>query len=166
MKKSFEGSSVGTSLILVIFILLCLLTFGTLSMISANADNKLSISSAENVVEFYLADAKAQTKIKDIDKILQVLYDESENEQEYYENVYKHFKNDTEVVVSQGEELDLNFITTVSTKEILSSQLRVIYPNNAQKSCYKIQSWKLVNTKVWEESSDQNIWDGQGVPKK
>lgn len=58
-KKKF-GISVGTASILEIFLLLCLTTFATLSVVSSNADNNLSKKSAEYTKSYYTADNGAE----------------------------------------------------------------------------------------------------------
>ena len=52
-KKKHFSMNVGISWILVIFILLCLVTFGVLSMVSANSDYQMSKKTADRVTAFY-----------------------------------------------------------------------------------------------------------------
>ncbi|HEX3038224.1 MAG TPA: hypothetical protein VHO94_04435 [Oscillospiraceae bacterium] len=68
--------SVGTSSILMIFVVLCLTTFGVLSYVTANADYKLSQKNADAVTAYYKADTKANELLKTIDSQL-LLADES-----------------------------------------------------------------------------------------
>ena len=67
------GLSVGTSSILVIFVLLCLTTFATLSMVSANADFNLTERAAEAVADYYAADAAAEERLARIVQALHAL---------------------------------------------------------------------------------------------
>ena len=62
--------SVGTSSILMIFVVLCLTTFGVLSYVTANADYKLSKKNADAVTAYYKADTKANELLKTIDSQL------------------------------------------------------------------------------------------------
>jgi hypothetical protein len=62
--------TVGTSSILMIFVVLCLTTFGVLSFVTANADYKLSNKNAEAVTAYYQADSKANELLKTIDSEL------------------------------------------------------------------------------------------------
>lgn len=62
--------SVGTSSILMIFVVLCLTTFGVLSYVTANADYKLSQKNADAVTAYYQADSKANELLKTIDSQL------------------------------------------------------------------------------------------------
>ncbi|WP_444642742.1 hypothetical protein ACRQU7_00100 [Caproiciproducens sp. R1] len=61
---------VGASSILMIFVVLCLTTFGILSYVTANADNKISTKNAETVENYYTATAIAEQKLQKIDEAL------------------------------------------------------------------------------------------------
>ena len=54
------GIGVGGSSILAVFVILCLTTFATLSLVSAQADLRLSRRAADSVTLYYQADAQAQ----------------------------------------------------------------------------------------------------------
>lgn len=54
------GLNIGASSILVVFILLCLVTFATLSLVSANADYRLSKRVADHTGAYYDATASAR----------------------------------------------------------------------------------------------------------
>jgi hypothetical protein len=62
--------SVGGSSILMIFVVLCLTTFGILSYVTANADCKISIKNADTVKNYYEAGASVQTRLEQIDGAL------------------------------------------------------------------------------------------------
>lgn len=57
------GLNIGASSILVVFILLCLVTFSVLSLVSANADYKLSKKIADHTQDYYIAVSKAQEQL-------------------------------------------------------------------------------------------------------
>ena len=52
-KKMTGGINVGTSSILVTFVLLCLVTFAALSFLSANSDYRLSKQTAQRTTDYY-----------------------------------------------------------------------------------------------------------------
>lgn len=62
-KKKKNGITIGTSLILVTFVLLCLVAFSVLSFASANADYAKSTQTAEHTKDYYAAVSSAETKI-------------------------------------------------------------------------------------------------------
>lgn len=61
---------VGASSILMIFVVLCLTTFGILSYVTANADNKISTKNAETVESYYAGTVAAEEKLQKIDLAL------------------------------------------------------------------------------------------------
>ena len=51
-KKTRIGLNIGTSSILLVFVLLCMVTFAVLSFVSANADYKLSRSLGDRTAAY------------------------------------------------------------------------------------------------------------------
>ncbi len=144
MKQKSKGSAIGISLILVVFILLCLITFGTLSYLQARADNALSVSAAENTLAFYQADFTAQTTLAQIDASLASAYVASEDSVDAYASALQSmYQADDAVQVVQGVDgITVTFTTIVSEKEVLVGTLAVPYP--AGETYYTITSWVLV----------------------
>ena len=67
-KKGFGG--MGASSVLMIFIVLCLTTFGVLSLVSARADARLTRKQQQAVETYYAADAQADAVLRAIDEAL------------------------------------------------------------------------------------------------
>ena len=65
-KNHSAGVSIGMVSILMIFVVLCLTTFATLSFVSARADLKLSKKASDSVSEYYAADSAAETYLAQI----------------------------------------------------------------------------------------------------
>lgn len=63
------GIQVGSSSILVTFVLLCLITFATLSLVTVKGDERLSQSAGEKIKEYYEADGQAHKMIAQADII-------------------------------------------------------------------------------------------------
>ena len=68
-KKSI-GVGIGSSSILVIFVILCLTTFSALSLVSANADLKLTMRTNSAITDCYNADSLDEEKIESIAKFI------------------------------------------------------------------------------------------------
>lgn len=64
-KRLYPG--VGVSSILMIFLVLCLTSFGVLSLFSARSDWNLTRKNRESVLNYYAADAKVQQVLRQID---------------------------------------------------------------------------------------------------
>ena len=69
---------IGISSILLIFVILCLLTFAVLSLVSANADYKLVKKNSAHTHEVYEAENSANELMDKIDSILKSTYQSSD----------------------------------------------------------------------------------------
>ena len=70
---------IGISSILLIFVILCLLTFAVLSLVSANADYKLVKKNSAHTHEVYEAENSANELMDKIDSILKSTYQSSDS---------------------------------------------------------------------------------------
>ena len=91
--KLNTGISVGSSSILVIFVVLCLTTFATLSLVSANADYKLTSRVAEETAGYYVADAQAEELLMQIDQGLDLSYATAQVYAEYQKPLGQSLKD-------------------------------------------------------------------------
>ena len=69
-KKISFGTGTGSASILVIFVILCLVSFAALSIVSANADYKLSTKVLNRTTAYYEAVGKAQSLLAQLDQTL------------------------------------------------------------------------------------------------
>ena len=106
--------NVGSSSILLIFVILCLISFATLSIVSANA--------------YYQACNQAQEDIASIDSTLAAVYANSFDEEEYFMAV-GHKKN---------------YIVSISALQTLSVTLEILYPQQEGDPFYRITSWQVL----------------------
>lgn len=120
--------NVGSSSILLIFVILCLISFATLSIVSANADAKLSRRVAERTAAYYEACNQAQEDIASIDRTLAAVYAESFDEDEYYMAV-GHRKT---------------YLVAISDLQTLSVTLDILYPQQEGDPFYSITSWQVI----------------------
>lgn len=63
------GLNIGASSILVVFVILCLVTFSVLSLVSANADYKLSKKVADRTLAYYDAVCQAEVRLSELGSI-------------------------------------------------------------------------------------------------
>lgn len=62
--------AVGAPSLIMIFVVLCLTCFASLSMVSANADMRLAERAADNTAKWYAADAAAQGRLAELDALI------------------------------------------------------------------------------------------------
>ncbi|MBE5873941.1 MAG: hypothetical protein E7287_05975 [Lachnospiraceae bacterium] len=127
-KKHSFGINIGSASILLIFVLLCLISFATLSIVSANADSKLTNKVLERTTAYYDACNKAEASLAEIDKTLIRVYLESDNADAYFASV-GHSKS---------------FNITVSEMQTLVVQIEILYPENDEDTFYRIKKWQVV----------------------
>ena len=126
-RKSY-GANVGSSSILLIFILLCLVSFAALSIVSANADMKLSDKVVSRTTSYYEACNLAEEELSTLDSTLWDAYNTTTCKEEYFNLV--------------GQ----NKIITIPTNEgeNLVVEVDILYPEQTGDTCYKIESYKLL----------------------
>ena len=91
-KKNFSITNIGTVSLLMIFIILCMVTFAALSLSSAAADHRFSQKMADHSKEYYKASGQAETKLAEIDHILDIAYKGAESDDDYYQQIKDSFQ--------------------------------------------------------------------------
>lgn len=133
--------NVGSSSILLIFVILCLISFATLSIVSANADAKLSNRVVERTSAYYEACNRAQTDIASMDNTLAAIYDDSFDEDEYFMAV-GHKKT---------------YIFPISGLQTLSVTLDILYPQEDGDPFYRITSWQVITDSSDLEDDEEPV---------
>ena len=132
-KKSY-GISVGTSSILVIIVILSLVCFAGLSVVSANADYRLSKKLAERTTTYYQASSAAHQDLALLDAKLQQIFTESDSESEYMDKIKE----------SLSDSLTFNYVISDSQSLIVS--VTPVYPENAEDALFTIDRFQVVTT--------------------
>lgn len=133
--------NVGSSSILLIFVILCLISFATLSIVSANADARLSRRVVERTTAYYEACNQAQADIASIDNTLVSVYADSLDEDEYFMAV-GHKKT---------------YIVAISDLQTLSVTLDILYPQQEGDPFYRITSWQVVTDSSALEDEEDSV---------
>ncbi|MGN0402002.1 MAG: hypothetical protein ACI4HQ_07040 [Acetatifactor sp.] len=126
-KKDYFGINVGTVSMVLIFVLLCLVSFAVLSIVSANADKSLSAKIADRTANYYTACNTAHTYLADTDRELSAAYEQSAGEEEYFSKV--------------GH--DKSFTIPISDTQTLLVEIEILYPQTADDTFYRIRNWKV-----------------------
>lgn len=130
-KASF-GVNIGSASILLIFVLLCLISFATLSIVSANADSKLTKKVLERTTAYYEACSQAHITLAELDSYLSDAYKASSDKEQYFQTVgHKRF-----------------FEFPISDVQHLIVQLEILYPETAEDTFYQISVWNVVQEKT------------------
>lgn len=129
-KKLSISLNVGSSSILLIFVLLCLISFATLSIISAKADSKLSSKVLDRTSAYYNACNEAEKALAGVDCTLAEVYVQSKNAEDYF-NTVGHNKS---------------YIISISDLQTLQVTIEILYPEQDNDTFYSITSWQVLNT--------------------
>ncbi len=132
---------VGSSSILLIFVVLCLISFATLSIVSANADAKLSQRVLERTSAYYAACNQAQADIAHMDDTLTAIYADSLNEEEYF--------------AAAGYQK--SYVIPISDLQSLSVTLDILYPTDPGDPFYRITSWQVISDGDIPDEDDGSI---------
>lgn len=133
-KLSF-GLNVGSSSILLVFVLLCLVLFAALSIISANADNKLTKKVLERTTAYYTACNDAELTLSELDESLVTAYKNSIDETDYFSKV--------------GHQQSYTF--PISDLQYLKVDVEITYPKNDKDTFYFVKKWQVVSNELITE---------------
>ncbi|MBD5482589.1 MAG: hypothetical protein HDR15_08750 [Lachnospiraceae bacterium] len=128
MKQKRYGVNVGSSSLLIIFVVVCLVSFAALSIVSANSDYKLTKRMAERETNYYNACNDAYRALASIDRTLLSLYESSDSEDDFY--------------AQAG--YTKSFTYPVSDIQSLRVVLQIHYPRNDADPRYTITEWQIV----------------------
>ncbi len=164
MKTNKQQSSfvnIGSSSLLIIFLILCLATFAILSISSAKSDYSFSERLAGRKTQYYEASAEASRILDSIDTKLEDLAgaDSSGGKTAYMDQVISSFHetqiDDTTLLCrSANGETVISYQIPTGDKQVLDIQIRVTdYTQNP--AYYEIKSWHVISTDSWE--GDQTL---------
>lgn len=119
---------VGSASLLMIFVILCLVSFATLSIVSANADRKLTNKVLERTDAYYDACNEAETELAALDESLENAYASASSETEYY------------AAAGRGK----TFTVSVSDLQMLQVTVEILYPAASGDPYYRITGWQVL----------------------
>lgn len=129
-KKRQFGMNIGSASILLVFVILCLVSFAVLSIVSANADSRLSTRVLERTTAYYDACNQAEQSLAGMDNTLRRVYEASDSEDAYYGSV-GHGKS---------------YVIPISDLQSLQVTIEILYPLSADDTFYRITAWQILNT--------------------
>lgn len=151
----------GVSLMLLIFLSLCLITFSLLSLSGATADENLSQKAAQRTTQYYAAVSSANEILSQIDTALAVYLGEAVHADDP-EAVYKSScAAITETVPSvswDAQEAMITFSVPITDEQIIRVALRPEYPAGNDDTLFQITAFQTVNTGEWMPDKSENLF--------
>jgi hypothetical protein len=146
---------VGISSVLLIFVVLCMVTFAILSVVSANADYKLSEKLVEHTEEYYVACNTAEAMLADIDEILLDAYQNTDDASAYLAYIAEKLKTQSTVTWKKPQ---LSYEVSINEGQSLQVVLDIVYPQKKGESFYEISGWKVISVKEWTPDNHVNVY--------
>ena len=161
-KKGLDSFvNIGSASLLVVFLVLCFLSFASLSLSSAMNDYSFASRMAGKISEYYEASNQAEDIAASIDEMLKTVYADVNAQDDAY---YKALKENIEsgqipdaairYVLSGTEPPVISYVVSIGESEELLVELLVCSPE--KDGCYyKILTWKKYRTEEW--NADQTL---------
>ena len=139
-------TTIGFSSILVIFVMLSLTTFTVLTLVSANADYKLSKRVAERTTDYYSADTRAEEKLALIDDALDKAYiSYGRLDSGIVENALGSIEG-LEISNEGMAVTDVTFSEKISDSQSLVVELFIPPDVMEGRGFYELAKWQVINT--------------------
>jgi hypothetical protein len=163
MNKKKQGFiHIGFSSILMVFTMLCLVTFATLSLITANSDYRLSKKAADKTTAYYQADTAAKNYLLQLDTALSDLYEQCSDREHFFSGLPEVMQSltpadtisDVKTTVADSQ-IICAFQVTINEVQQLEVTLALSYPEHPGDEFYKITQWQTVTTN--EPAADDTL---------
>jgi len=128
-KKSQFSISIGLPSILLIFVILCLVSFGILSLVSANSDRKLSQKVLTRSTHYYKTCNEAEEMLADVHRQLTEAYLACDSLQSYQAKI---------------QAIPTSYSYAISDLQELNITLTFLYPENPEGDFFQIDTWQIV----------------------
>jgi len=139
--------NIGASSLLVIFIVLCIAIFATLSLSSARSDFSFSESMAKSRTAYYEASNASEMILDEIDALLEQSYLASAGEQDYYAKaaaaLMQHDFGISVAVDETGSVPTISWQVPIDDTQILTVSIQLRY-NQGEGGFYTINNWQKV----------------------
>ena len=160
---------IGVPSILMIFVVLCLTTFGVLSFSSASADYRLTEKNVSYIKAYYNADVNAQKFLSGIDTILYQIKATEQTEIDYYSKILEtidSMDSDVTAFITENGEMRISYWVPVENEKYLNVVLSVLPLNQAER--YSIEEYCLAQKGnesleggiIIEETVGAGLWQG------
>ncbi|HNZ83407.1 MAG: hypothetical protein KBA50_04120 [Sedimentibacter sp.] len=151
-RRTNVSVGMGGTLIITVFVVLCLMIFAVLSFTTAYSDLKLSNKAQEITADYYSIHGRAEEKLAEISD---VLYDTDVNESK--ESILRKL-SDIDGIDIDEENLNIQYEVSGEKNQKITVALNLFFTDRAN---YEIRAWNLSNIElpVYEDEII-DIWEG------
>lgn len=159
-KNQSSFTAIGSSSLLVVFLVLCLTTFAILSLSSAKSDYSFTERLSKHKTNYYDACSQAETILGEIDRLLEQTYLSNPTSREEYLDALSlalvtgsqtrcSYSTDT------GEPI-ISYNVPIDKKQTLFVELKVTDPAKSP-YYYEIQTWQAASSETWKGDDTLNL---------
>lgn len=155
-RRSYPITNIGSVSLLMIFIILCLVVFSSLSLSGAVSDHQYSQKIAQHNTEYYQASAQATRILREIDQILDNAYQKSPAD--YYTAAGDALAAMESLSTDFGAESpSITYEIPVGERQMLKVVLALNEPGQLEDGYYRITSWQEVPASTWNGDDSLNL---------
>lgn len=158
LSKSFFN--IGITSVVLIFVMLCLLTFSVLSVASARADLRLSQKSARRTTAYYESYNNAVGILREIAACINSQHDQTD-ETLYFQNIKEQL--DGKNGISFSDEQHLSYSVSLDSEQMLAVSLTLSFTSFENGNYYRIDMWKAVSTHKWDPDTDLPVLNSENI---
>ena len=159
-KKQSSFSSIGITSLVLIFVMLCLLTFSVLSLVTARADLRLSQKNAERTSAYYDAENRANDILLSVISCIEE-YKDSPDASVFYQKLRERLDGQNGILFTGADSLEYEVL--LDKEQLLSVSLEISYETYDDGSHYRILAWNTVSTHEWESDGSLLLLDKEAV---
>lgn len=159
-KKQSSFSSIGITSLVLIFVMLCLLTFSVLSLVTARADLRLSQKNAERTSAYYDAENRANDILLSVISCIEE-YKDSPDASVFYHKLRERLDGQNGILFTGADSLEYEVL--LDKEQLLSVSLEISYETYDDGSHYRILAWNTVSTHEWESDGSLPLLDKEAV---
>ena len=152
----------GLSLLLLIFLSLCLVTFSLLSVSESSADRKLSEKAAQHTTDYYHALSEANEILAKIDDALSGYVKDAASSDTPAKTYLEACASITDLLPDvswKRTDPDTGMISFQTTdRQRLQCELAVRWPSTADDTLYEVTRQQAVNTSDWTPDTSQKLY--------
>ncbi len=158
-KNKNTFSNFGFTTVLIVFVMICIVTFSALAYLTAASDYRLSKKVADRTTDYYQAEEKAYLVLGEIDSALTGVYGHRMKKDTYLKKsrqALDEYAKDHSVslLIQDKDTLTVSYRIEVSPQEELIVTLKVCYPPEAEGACLKLTGWQTI-TELQQESDSE-----------
>jgi hypothetical protein len=133
----------GVSILILLFLILGLVSFGALSLSTASADKKLSDKASVQTVSYYAARNEEQQWLCDEDQVFRSAYETRKKSTASADDASDAY---FQAAGASGQDHIIRRTFAVGSTQVLSCELEVLLPESGDGPFYRIRSEKIVYT--------------------